>query len=103
MSLGMAYPTMGLSLVVGYGIHLIHDDLVNGGAEAIKTNVKAIGNQIARGEKSVTRDVKKGVNAVEKSVADEARAAERQAKNAANTVSNEAKRESRAVKKFFGF
>jgi hypothetical protein len=103
MSLGMAYPTMGLSLVVGYGIHLIHDDLVNGGAQAIKTNVKSIGNQIARGEKSVTRDVKKGVNAVEKSVADEARAAERQAKNAANTVSNEAKRESRAVKKFFGF
>jgi hypothetical protein len=110
MSLGMAYPTMGLSLVVGYGIHLIHDDLVNGGAEAIKTNVKAIGNQIARGEKSVTRDVKKGVNAVEKaaerearkvekSIADEARAAERRAKNAANAFANEAKREAKAAER----
>ena len=110
VSVGMAVETMGLSLLVGYGIHLIHDDLVNGGADAIKTNVKAIGNQIARGQKSVTRNVKKRINAVEKAAAreaknaakaivNEAKAAERRAKNAANALANEAKREAKAAKR----
>jgi hypothetical protein len=57
-SLALAPETLGLSLVVGYGIHVIHDEIVNEAGSELKSGLVYAGNEIAKGQKTVTKSVK---------------------------------------------